>query len=339
MIYSFRNDYSSIAHKDILNRLVELSENQYVGYGEDEHTKNAVKLIQQKIGAKSDVFFLTGGTATNKIFIGAVLKRFEAVISADTGHINVHETGAIEANGNKVLTIKNVNGKITSEGIKDIVNKHPDYHMVKPRMVYISNTTEVGSVYTKKELVEIKKCCDELGLYLYIDGARLASALAASDLTLNDYATLCDAFYIGGTKNGAPFGEALVINNKELSKDFLYVIKNMGGMLAKGYVPAISFEVLFEGDLYLQIGKEENDAANYLTDELKKLGVKFYSDSTTNQVFIILKNEIIDELLRDFDFEIWTTLNDNEKVIRLVTSFTTKKFHINAFLEKIKRYF
>lgn len=332
---SFRNDYSCIAHKEVLKRLCELSDEFSIGYGEDHHTKRAIKLIQEKIQRESDVFFLTGGTITNKIFIGSVLRSFEAVISADTGHINVHETGAIEANGNKILTIKNQNGKIDSNGIKEVFYKHLDYHMVKPKMVYISNTTELGSIYTKSELVEIKKTCEELGLYLYIDGARLASALAASDITLSDYANLCDAFYIGGTKNGAYFGEALVINNKKLSEDFLYSLKNMGGMLAKTYVAAIAFEVLFENDLYFKIGEEENKLANYLTSELEKLNVKFYSKSPTNQVFVVLKNEVIEELLKEFDFEIWAELPNGEKAVRFVTSFATKKFHVDALLAKI----
>ena len=337
MIYSFRNDYSNIAHKDILKRLIELQDEQSIGYGEDHHTARAKALIREKINSDSDIYFLSGGTITNKIFIGSVLKRYEAVIACDTGHINVHETGAIEANGNKVLTVKNIDGKITSDGIEEVFYKHTDYHMVKPMMVYISNTTELGTVYSKAEILDIKKTCDKLGLYLYIDGARLASALSASDLTLEDYAKICDAFYIGGTKSGAYFGEALVINNKELSKDFLYSLKNMGGMLAKTYVPAIAFEVLFETDLYYQIGKKENELAQELTQGLKNLGVKLYCEGNTNQVFAIFKNDVIEKLLEDFDFEIWSVMSKEEKSVRFVTSFSTQKFHIEALLSKIKQ--
>ena len=337
MIHSFRNDYSSIAHKEVLKRLIELEDEQSVGYGEDHHTKRATELIRKRLKKDSDIYFLAGGTITNKIFIGSVLRRFEAVICADTGHINVHESGAIEANGNKVLTIKNKNGKIDSDGIREVYNHHTDYHMVKPQMVYVSNTTEVGSIYTKAELLDIRKVCDELGLYLYVDGARMASALAASDLTLEDYANICDAFYIGSTKSGAYFGEALVINNKKLSKDFLYSLKNLGGMLAKTYVAAIAFEVLFENDLYYEIGKQENDLANYLTKGLKDLNVEFYSNSVTNQVFVILNNNIIEELLKDFDFEIWSNINESQKAVRFVVSFKTQKFHIEALLQKIKQ--
>ena len=335
MKYSFRNDYSSIALDEILIKLNECKNEQNVGYGEDLHTKRAVKMINDKIKGNSDIYFIAGGTITNMIAIGSILKPYEAVIACDTGHINVHETGAIEGLGHKVLYGKNVDGKLTIDSIKTILNNHTDYHMVKPKLIYISNATELGSVYSLNELKEIYDYAHKHDLYLYLDGARLASALDASDIKYEDYRKYTDIFYIGGTKNGCPFGEALVINNDKLKIEFQYYIKHFGGMLAKGFVPAICFEVLMDNDNYINVGRLENEMARYLIAELKKINIKFYSESVTNQVFPILPNNILDGLYDDYDFEYWVK-GDEESVVRFVTSFTTRKEHIDGLVLKIK---
>ncbi len=336
MKYSFKNDYSSIALDEILDKLRECKDEQNIGYGEDTHTEIAKNKIRDKIKSNSDIYFIAGGTITNMIAIGSILKPYEAVIACDSGHINVHETGAIEGLGHKVLYSDNVNGKLTCDGIERIVNAHTDHHMVKPKMVYISNATELGSVYTLSELRALYNCAKKHDLYLYLDGARLASALAASDIKYEDYAKYTDMFYIGGTKCGAYFGEALVINNDELKNEFQYYIKHFGGMIAKGFVTAIPFEVLMDGDRYYNIGKKENECAQYLTQGLKKLGIKFYSESLTNQVFPILPNNILDELYNDYLYEYWVK-GEKESVIRFVTSFTTEKKHVDGLIETISR--
>lgn len=335
MIYSFKNDYSSIAHPLVIKKLIECQNEQNVGYGLDFHTENAKLLIQDKIKRDSNIYFLTGGTQTNMITISSVLKPYEAVICADTGHINVHETGAIEGQGHKVLSIPTINGKLTVAMIDSIVNKHIDCHMVLPKMVYISNATETGLVYNKEEIIDIYNYCQNNNLYLFIDGARLASALAASNTTYEDYGKYCDMFYIGGTKNGGYIGEALVINNKELAINFEYAIKHFGGMLAKGFVAAIVFEVLMEQNIYLNIGKKENECAMYIQEKLKNTGINFHTESVTNQIFPILNNDILDALYEDFPFEVWEKLDDKQSVVRFVTSFTTTKHHCDLLVSKI----
>ncbi|HBQ43472.1 MAG TPA: threonine aldolase, partial [Lactobacillus acetotolerans] len=239
-MYSFRNDYSEIAHKNILDALSKYASEQNVGYGLDSHSSNARKLIRKQIDRDIDVDvrFLIGGTSCNKIVISHVLRPFEAVIAATTGHINVHEAGAIEASGHKVITVPSHNGKLLPADITKVVHEHVDEHMVVPKMVYISNATETGSIYTKAELTAISKVCHVHNLILYVDGARLGAALTAigNDLTINDIAQLTDLFYIGGTKNGTLFGEALVIVNDDLKNNFRHSIKQNGGMLAKGFI-------------------------------------------------------------------------------------------------------
>jgi threonine aldolase len=259
---SFRNDYSEVAHPRIIEKLLECATQQNDGYGLDLHSRNAADSIRRWLGVDADIHFIPGGTQTNLLAISACLRPFECVISCDTGHVNVHETGAIEGTGHKVVTVPHMSGKLTPDGIRSAVEYHADEHMVKPRMVYLSNSTELGTIYTKAELTEIRKVCDELGLLLFLDGARLGSALTSvfNDLTLSDLAELCDLFYIGGTKNGAMFGEALVIVNPLLKPDFRYMIKNRGAMLAKGFVTGMQFEVLFEGEepLYFALAEHAN---------------------------------------------------------------------------------
>lgn len=339
-MFNFRNDYSCVAHEEVLKLLLEASKEKNVGYGLDKHTFRAKELIKEKIdNIDVDIHFLVGGTQTNMVVISTVLKPYEAVIAVETGHINVHETGAIEGQGHKVLTVKGKDGKVLPEEVEKVVKSHPDMHMVKPKMVYISNSTEIGTVYTKQEIKELREVCDKYGLYLFMDGARLASALSSveCDLVYSDLPKLLDVFYIGGTKNGGYIGEALVIVKKELQDNFSYAVKHFGAMLAKGFVGAIVFEALMNGDLYLSIGKHENECAKILSDGLEKLGVKFYIKSSTNQIFPIFNNEVLKELSKICDYEIIEYIDNDNTCIRFVTGFETTKNECYDFIKEIEK--
>lgn len=339
MVYSFKNDYSEIAHTKVLEKYLSCLKELNVGYGLDKHTVLAIKHIKRHMNFQDcDVHIIVGGTLTNLLTISSILKPYEAVISCQSGHINVHETGAIEGCGNKVLVADSVDGKITIEGIKKVIDFHIDEHMVIPKLVYISNSTEIGTVYTKNELTVISNYCKENQLYLFVDGARLGSGLMSvkSDVTLNDLANLTDAFYIGGTKNGLMYGEALVLINDNFKKDFRYYIKHKGALLAKGFIAAIGFEVMFEDNLYFEIGKHENNMANILSEGLKEIGVKLLVESSTNQLFPIFDNKTIDEIKSDYLFEIWEPIDDNKTCIRLVTSFATEAEKCFEFLRYIQ---
>lgn len=336
-MYSFKNDYSELVHEDILNLIIKYQKEQNNGYGLDKHSQKATELIKKYIKKDVDVHYLIGGTSANKIVISHILKPYEAVISVATGHINVHETGAIEATGHKVITVKGVDGKVTPKEIIEVFNVHDNEHMVFPKMVYISNTTEVGTIYTKSELQQIAKVCKEYNLYLFLDGARLGVALTAdgNDLSMNDIAQLTDIFYIGGTKNGALLGEAVIICNKTINDHFRYSIKQNGGMLAKGYLTGIQFEGLFTNELYFKLAKHANESAKILKNGLSKLNVEFASNSNTNQQFITLSDKVVKELEKDYSFEIWEKLL-NKTTIRLVTSWATDSKEIDIFLNRLK---
>jgi len=339
-MYSFRNDYSEGAHPRILNALVESNMNQEEGYGNDTHTKNAILRIKEVIGNKNiDIHFISGGTQTNSIAIGAFLRPYEACISVDTGHIAVHETGAIEYTGHKIITVKSSDGKITNDKIQEVLNTHKNEHLVKPRLVYISNPTELGTIYTKDEIESLSKFCKSNGLILYADGARLGSALCVkwSNLTLSAMCNLTDAFFIGGTKNGALLGEALVIRNEELKRDFRYHIKQKGGFLAKGRLLGIQFEELFKDNLYLKLAGHANEMANLLIEGLREVNCDFLIDSPTNQIFPILDNDTIERLEKNFGFYIWTKLENNHSAIRLVTSWATKREAVIEFVNELKK--
>ena len=336
---NLRNDYCSIAHDEILKALLNANNNTYVGYGLDEECEQASNLIKKQLNNENvDVFFLSGGTITNKVFISHILKPYEAVISPDTGHINTHETGTIEQSGHKVISVPNVNGKIKCEDIKNICLNHTDEHMVKPKMVYISNPTEFGTIYTKKELEEISNICKQYELYLYVDGARLATALTSknNDLTLESMSKLVDGFYIGGTKNGLVLGEALVIMNKELSKEIRYSIKHFGGMYCKSFVTGIEFKALFTNDLFFKIGELENNQAIKLYNGLKEIGVEFLYPQDTNQIFPIFENDIIEKLRNFLMFEMWEQGN-KKSIIRFVTHYKLTDEHINYTIEIVKK--
>ena len=333
-MFSFKNDYSEGCHPRILEALTRTNPEQTVGYGLDEHCANAAALIKQAVDCEAaHVHFLVGGTQTNLTAISAFLRPHHCVLAASSGHVNVHETGAIEATGHKVVTRPTPDGKLTAALIQDMVDEHTDEHMVKPGLVYISQSTELGTVYTKADLEAIYACCQANGLLLYIDGARLSCALAASDVTLTDLPKLCDAFYIGGTKNGMLFGEALVIVNDGLKEEFRFFIKQRGGMLAKGRLLGIQFEEQFRDDLYLELGRHANAMAQRLQAGLEAKGYPLLQRSSTNLIFPILTPEQYEHLTSIALFELWSSLPDSRKVVRLVTSWATEQDAVDNFLK------
>lgn len=335
-MFNFKNDYSEGCHPRILDALTHTNLDQTVGYGLDEHCANAAALIRKAIGCEqADVHFLVGGTQTNLTAISAFLRPHQCVLAAATGHVNVHETGAIEATGHKVVTRPAPEGKLTPALIQDMVDEHTDEHMVKPGMVYLSQSTELGTVYTKAELEAIRDCCRKNSLLFYLDGARLSCALDACDVTLTDLPKLCDAFYIGGTKNGMLFGEAMVIVNDALKADFRFFIKQRGGMLAKGRLLGIQFEEQFRDGLYLELGRHANAMAQRLQDAMTKKGYPMLQHSPTNQVFPILTAEQYERFSSIVLFETWASLPDGRKAIRLVTSWATKQETVDDFLNEI----
>jgi len=337
--YSFTNDYSEGAHPKIIEALKRTNLQQQSGYSEDSYTKEAVKLIKMRMNSEdSDVHIVSGGTQANLIVISSILRPHEAVISAATGHINVHEAGAIEATGHKVCTINTEDGKLTPEQIQEILDIHEDEHMVKPKLVYISNSTEIGTVYNKKELDTLSDFCKAKSLYLYMDGARLGAALQSpkSDLKIEDLPKYTDVFYIGGTKNGALLGEAIVINNDDLKEDFRFHIKQKGAMLAKGRVLGIQFLELFKDDLFFEIGKHSNKMAFEISSSLKNLGYDFLGEPSSNQIFPILPNKLIDSLLEKYDFYKWSKVDEDNSAVRLVTSWATEEAIIDKFIEDIR---
>lgn len=335
--YSFKNDYSEGAHPTILEKLITTNLQQQIGYGEDDYCNEASKLIKTEIKKEAAIHFVSGGTQANLIVISAILKPHESVIAAESGHIAVHETGAIEATGHKINTVSSTDGKLTPSQIQTVLDTHTDEHMVKPKLVYISNSTEIGSVYTKAELENLYNYCQDKNLYLFIDGARLASALTSSksDVTLKDMANFSDVFYIGGTKNGALLGEAIVINNLTLNEDFRFNIKQKGGMLAKGRLIGIQFVELFTNNLFFQLGKHANNMAEQLADGLSKKGHAFLTEPSSNQIFPILPNHLIEKLQQDFEFYVWSKIDEENSSIRLVTSWATQEEKVKEFLDKV----
>ena len=326
-----QSDYLEGCHPNILKKLTETNLLQTVGYGEDEICSQAKEFIKKHLKTKKvDIHFLIGGTSANQIVIASVLRPFEAVISVESGHINSHETGAIEATGHKVISLTKEN-KMTSEMLeKFFINqeKDPNFeHIVKGKMVYLSFPTEFGLLYTKQELESIYSVCKKHDSYLFIDGARLAFGLACSDKTnikIEDMPNLCDVFYIGGTKCGAMFGEAVVIVNDEIKKYFRYHIKQRGAMMAKGRLIGIQFYELFKDNLYFEIGKKTVDLAIYTKEALMKKGVKFYIESFTNQQFIVLNKEKYDEVSKKFELSYWGE-DKGDIICRFCTSWATTK--------------
>ena len=337
-MYSFKNDYSEGAHPNILRALIESNMEQEDGYGEDKYTLDAINLLKEKLQSNDvDIHMLCGGTQTNLTAISAFLRPHEAVISANTGHVLVHETGAIEATGHKVISIKVDDGKLKPIHIKMVLDEHTDEHMVKPKMVYISNPTEIGTIYKKQELKNLYEFCTKHNIILYVDGARLGSALCSkeNDIKISDLPKLTDAFYIGGTKNGALIGEAFVICKQSLKEDFRYHIKQKGGLLAKGRLIGIQFLELFKNDIYFELAKHANFMAETLKIGIKKGGYEFLINSSTNQIFPIMPNKTIDKLQDKYSFLVWQKIDENNSAIRLVTSWATKEEAVNSFIEDL----
>lgn len=344
MIY-FQCDYAEGMHQRILDRLMETNMEQTEGYGMDPHCERARKLIKQACGREDvDVHFLVGGTQTNLTVIAATLRSYQGVFCANTGHLNVHETGAIEATGHKVIILPTTeDGKLTAEAIQAGYDAHwsdeTHEHIVQPGMVYISQSTEDGTTYTKAELEAISAVCRKCGLPLFIDGARLGYALAAEscDHTLQDIAKLADVFYIGGTKVGAMMGEAVVIANPVLKKDFRYMIKQRGGMLAKGRLLGIQFETLFEDGLYFEVAKHADDLAMQIRKGFEEKGVKMLFDSKTNQQFPILPNAMMEKLAEKYVFSFWEKVGEDHTAVRFCTSWATKEENVAELLADIEK--
>lgn len=339
-MYSFMNDYSEGAHPAVLDLLIKSNLEQNAGYGEDIHTAKAKEYIYKLISNdKADIHFIPGGTQTNLLVISSFLRPHQCVIAADTGHINVHETGAIEATGHKVIAMPCKDGKLTPAVIQAALDYHTDEHMVQPKMVYLSDTTEVGTIYTKAELSAIHHICKLNGLILFLDGARMGSAMTCqeNDLELKDIAELVDVFYIGGTKNGALLGEVLVICKEELKEDFRYLIKQRGALMAKGFVLGIQFEALFCDNLYFELGAHANEMAEKIAGVLKELGYSFLAPTGTNQIFPILTNETIEKLEKEFVFSIQKKMDETHSAVRFVTSWATKAESVKALCDFFRR--
>jgi threonine aldolase len=339
MIYNFKNDYSEGAHPDILNAFVRTNYEQHEGYGLDIYCEKAAQLLKSRIkNQDADIHFLSSGTQANATVIAALLKPYESIISADTGHIAVHEAGAIENTGHKINVVENCDGKLNCENIESVLNQHHDEHMVKPKLVYISNATETGTIYQKNELEKLSHFCRIKDLILYLDGARLGCALTSSknDITLDELASFVDIFYIGGTKNGALIGEAVIINRNALKTGFRYHLKQNGALLSKSRIFGLQFMELFKDQLYFTLAEHANSMAAKLTHQIKNMGYSFFSQSCTNQIFPILPKEIIDTLNEKYGFYIWPTIDANRSAIRLVTSWSTRQEAVDSFLKDLE---
>jgi threonine aldolase len=339
----FECDYAEGAHPQILERLVRTNLEQTKGYGEDEYCENARNMIRRLCkNETADIHFLVGGTQTNTTVISSILRPHQGVISATTGHINVHETGAIEAAGHKVLAMSAYNGKLTAEQVERTYTEHwcdvNHEHAVQPGMVYISNPAEGGAIYARHELQALSDVCRKNNLPLFMDGARLGYGLAAEDntLALPDIAKMCDVFYIGGTKIGALFGEAVVITNDLLKKDFRYLMKQRGGMLAKGRLLGIQFETLLGDGLYFEISRHAVQMAMTIRNTFRSKGFSFLCESPTNQQFPILTKEQINTLSQKYAFELWTKIDDNQIAVRFCTSWATCEKDVQALIKDIE---
>ena len=334
---SFTCDYIEGAHPAILNRLIETNMTQVEGYGEDPFCENARTRIRQAIGCPdADVFFLVGGTQTNSTVIDAMLRRYEGVVAVETGHIAVHESGAVEFSGHKVITIPNHLGKMNPAELRQYLEHfHGDPtwpHMVYPGMVYISFPTEYGTIYSLDELKSIKAICDEYNIPLFIDGARLGYGLAspAADVDLKTLAQLCDVFYIGGTKVGALCGEAVVFPKGNAPRQFFTIVKQHGALLAKGRLLGLQFDTLFTDELYFKIARHAIDMAMELKRMFESKGIEFYIDSPTNQQFPILTQAQMDAMEGQISFEVWDKLPDGRFITRFATSWATPIDHIDT---------
>ncbi len=337
--YLFFDDYSEGAHPRILEALTRTNVQQEPGYLMDSFAIEATNLIRKRFGVpNADVHFVASGTQANLAVLSAILKPYESVIAAESGHINTHESGSIEATGHKINAVKGEDGKVRPGEIQDMVEMHNFDQMVLPRAVYISQSTELGTVYTKAELQEVSAKCREHGLFLFVDGARLGAALTseACDLEPEALANLVDVFYIGGTKNGALIGEAIVIVNPHLQDHFRFNLRQRGGLLAKGRAVSLQFLELFRDDLYFAIARHANDLAKHLAAGIRQCGYQLLVDAPTNQVFPIFPNSIVERLLPHYGFHFWEKFDDQNSVVRLVTSWATEEPAVTEFLSTLK---
>lgn len=339
----FQCDYAEGAHPSILERMMETNFDQTVGYGNDPYCESAREKIKALCkNENSEVHFLVGGTQANLTVISAILRPYQGAVAANTGHINVHETGAIEATGHKVLPIPSEDGKITAAQVREMYSAHwsdADHeHTVQPGMVYISHPTENGTLYSKEELAELSQTCKALELPLFLDGARLGYGLMseAATLTLEDIANLTDVFYIGGTKVGALFGEAVVINNPAIKKDFRYMIKRQGGMLAKGRLLGIQFDTLFTDGLYFKISAHADELAMRLKNAFLEKGYELRYDSYSNQQFPILPDEHLEKLKEKYSFGFWEKMDESHSAVRFCTSWATKEENVEELIADIR---
>ena len=341
-MYQFQCDYNQGAHPRIMERLLETNLEQTVGYGEDHYCAAAREAIRTAIGRTDvDVHFLVGGTQANATVISSILRPYQGVLCASTGHINVHETGAIEHGGHKVLAVNAKDGLLEAEQIRKAMELHyaedgPE-HTVQPGMVYISFSSELGTVYTLQQLREISSACTEYGLPLFIDGARMGYGLASEgcDVTLQDIAELADVFYLGGTKQGALFGEAVVIVNDALKKDFRYFIKQNGGMLAKGRLLGLQFLTLFEDGLYFRISQHAVRQALRIRDAFESKGFEMLVHSPSNQQFPILDNDTMSRLAENFLFSVWQKIDESHTAVRFCTSWATDEKAVDSLINAI----
>lgn len=341
-MYQFQCDYNEGAHPRILDRMVQTNFEQTVGYGEDHYCRMAADLIRKACGAPdADVHFMVGGTQTNATVISSILRPYQGVICAETGHINVHETGAIEHGGHKVLAVEACDGLLSAESVQRVIDMHnsedgPE-HTVQPGMVYISFSSETGTVYSLAQLEAISDVCRRNHLPLFIDGARMGYGLASEgcDVILNDIARLSDVFYIGGTKQGALFGEAVVIVNDALKKDFRYCIKQNGGMLAKGRLLGIQFMTLFEDGLYQELSEHAVRQALRIRDVFESKGFGFLVQSPSNQQFPILPDDVAEALSSEFMFSVWHKVDESHTAVRFCTSWATRPEAVDALIEAV----
>lgn len=343
MIY-FHNDYSEGCHEKVLQKLIATNDIQTPGYGTDEYCTRAAEKIKMLCGREDlAVHFLVGGTQANLTVIDAALRPHQAALGPVGAHINVHETGAVEATGHKVLNVPSDDGKISAEQVRTVIDQHRASdsfeHEAQPKLIYISNPTEYGTLYSLAELEALSAVCREKGLYLFMDGARLGYGLTAQDydVTLPDIARLCDVFYIGGTKVGALFGEAVVIGNPAIAEDFRYLIKQHGGMLAKGRLLGVQFDALFEDGLYFEISRHAVKMADQIRAVFDELGIPYLVPGITNQIFPVLPDGFLAELSRNFMFTEMGRVDEGHRAVRFCTSWATKQENVDALCAEIRR--